>query len=128
MSAVKICGAGLLCLVALLCIKNLRENFVPLVRFAAAVIFVGSLLGMISPLISFWEGAIAKSQVEKYTTLIFKALGIAYLTNITAQICRDCGENGIAGGVETVGKIELLLLALPLLSEVLLTAEEMLSW
>lgn len=128
MSAVKICGAGLLCLVALICVKNLKENFAPLLRFAAALLFLGAAVGMLSPLVSFGRDAIGKSGMSEYGAVVFKALGIAYLTHITAQICRDCGEVGIAGGVETVGKIELLLLALPILSEVLSIAEEMLSW
>ena len=59
---------------------------------------------------------------------MIKALGISYLTQITSSVCMDCGENGLAGSIENVGRIELLLLALPLLGEILNTAEAMLSW
>ncbi|MBQ8208229.1 MAG: hypothetical protein IJZ89_05795 [Clostridia bacterium] len=128
MSAVKICGAGILCLAALLCVKSLRENYAPLLRFASAVLFIGTALSMLSPLVSFADKTVEKSGLIEYGRIVMKALGISYLTQITSGICRDCGENSIAGGVETVGKIELLLLALPLFNEVLTAAEEMLSW
>lgn len=128
MSAFKICGAGILCLMALLSIKNLREGYAPILRFAASLIFVGTAVSMLMPAIGFMNTAINKSGFAEYGVVVMKALGISYLTQITAGICRDCGENSIAGGVEAVGRIELILLALPLFSEILTLAEGMLSW
>jgi len=127
-SAVKICGAGLLCLVTLLCVRNLRESFAPLLRFAASLLFIGTLIGMISPLVVYGKSIIDKSGISEYGEVIVKALGIAYLTHITSGICRDCGETSIASGVENVGRIEILLLALPLFEEILSLVGVMLSW
>ena len=128
MSALKICGAAFVCLVALIAVRNMKENFVPLLRFASGIIFLGIVVLMLPPIISFGTSVIEKSKVSEYGEVVLKALGIAYLTHITAHICRDCGENGIGEGIETAGKIELLILALPLFSEVLSIVEEMLSW
>lgn len=128
MSALKICGAGILCLAAVLCVKNLKENFTHLLRFAATVIFIGAFIGMTSPLVAFADGLVEKSGVAEYGEVLFKALGISYLTYVTSQICRDCGETSIASGVENVGRIELLLLALPLFGDIVSSLEVMLSW
>lgn len=49
-----------------------------------------------------------------YLRIIFKALGICYLTQFSADICRDCGENAAASAAEIFGKIQLVLLSLPL--------------
>lgn len=49
-----------------------------------------------------------------YITIILKAIGIAYLTQFTAQICRDAGESAIAGKVELIGRVLILAMALPL--------------
>lgn len=50
----------------------------------------------------------------EYIRIIFKALGICYLTQFSADICRDCGENAAASAAEIFGKIQLILLSLPL--------------
>lgn len=128
MSAVKICGVGILCLSALMCVKNLRESYAPLLRFAAVLLFAFATVSMLSPLVEFGRMTAEKSGISQCGETVMKALGIAYLTNITSSVCRDCGENGLAGGVEAVGRVELLLLALPLFSDVLSSAEVMLSW
>ena len=46
-------------------------------------------------------------------------LGIAILTHISAEVCRDAKESGIAAFVETAGAAVALCVALPLLRAVL---------
>lgn len=128
MSAVKLCGAGILCLSALLCVKNLKEGYAPLLRIASTVIFSLAVLSMLSQPVEFIKTISSESGLAECGEIVMKALGIAYLTNFTSSICRDSGENGLAGRVEAVGRIELLLLALPLFLKILSAAEVMLSW
>ena len=64
---------------------------------------------------------------SKYIETILKGLGIVILTQISADICRDSGECTLAGHVETVGKLELLLLCIPLIWEIFATAETLLE-
>ena len=49
------------------------------------------------------------------------------MTQYVADICRESGESAAASGVETVGKLEILLLSLPLIDEILRVAERLLS-
>jgi stage III sporulation protein AD len=50
---------------------------------------------------------------------VLKVVGVAYLASFTAQICRDAGESAIAGKVELVGKVAILILALPVMWAIL---------
>ena len=50
---------------------------------------------------------------------VVKTLGIAVLTRITAEICRDAKEGGIAAFVELAGISLSLLIALPLMERAL---------
>ena len=50
---------------------------------------------------------------------VLKVAGIAVVTNVAAEICRDAKESGLAGVIETAGTILSLLAALPLASSVL---------
>ena len=55
-----------------------------------------------------------------------KALFVALLCQLTAEICRDFGENGIASKVELGGKLSIIYLSVPLIKEVLESAKQML--
>ena len=51
---------------------------------------------------------------EEYLTVLFKALGICYITQFACDICKDSGENALATQAELAGKISLMVIALPL--------------
>ena len=51
---------------------------------------------------------------EGYFTILCKAVGITYLTQLGADISRDCGEGAIASAVELGGRVSLAALSLPL--------------
>ena len=50
---------------------------------------------------------------------VVKTVGIAVLTRVSAALCRDAKEGGIAAFVETAGAAAALLVSLPLLKTVL---------
>lgn len=55
---------------------------------------------------------------------ILRMLGIGALTAFTADVCRDLGEATLASRVELCGRVEILLLSLPFLTELLSLAVE----
>lgn len=124
---VKVIGASVIALAVIICLRKVSETYVPLVRASAVLLFFGIGMGMLAPVLGFTEEVLEAGAAEHGKTVI-KALGISFLTGICAEVCRGAGENGLASGVENVGKTEILLLALPMLEEVLATAKEMLSW
>ena len=54
-----------------------------------------------------------------YFPVLLKVIGIAYLTDFSAQVCRDAGENGIASKVEMAGKIFIFYAALPVFTSLI---------
>ena len=50
---------------------------------------------------------------------VLKTVGIAVLTRVAAEVCRDAKESGIAAFVETAGAVMALYVALPLMRAVL---------
>lgn len=59
-------------------------------------------------------------------TPVVKTVGIAILTKLTAEVCRDAKEGGIAAFVETAGAAGALLVCLPLMDAVLSMIGELL--
>lgn len=50
-----------------------------------------------------------------YISLVFKAMAICFITQITCDLCRDSGESAIASAAEMWGRGTLTIIALPLL-------------
>ena len=55
--------------------------------------------------------------------ILLKAVAAAYVTDFTAQLCRDAGEHSIAEKTELAGKVVIFLMALPIMEQVLETIE-----
>lgn len=51
----------------------------------------------------------------QYLGVLFKAVGAAYVCEFCSAICKDAGYAGVAGQVETVGKMYILLIGMPVL-------------
>ena len=62
-----------------------------------------------------------------YLSTMLKMIGITYIAEFTAGICRDAGCQTLAGQVEIFGKLTILLLGLPVLLALLQTIQEFLS-
>ena len=128
MTILKLCMLGLLILTSSTVIKQWKADFLPLIRIGAVVLFGSLLIANAKPLLSLVTtlevGTVASSV---HIETILKGLGIVILTQISSDICRDSGEGTLASHIETVGKLELLLLCIPLIEEILATAEKLLE-
>ena len=57
---------------------------------------------------------------------VIKAVGIAVLVHITAQVCRDAGESALGSKLELAGVIAAIAVCIPLMREVFTLLESML--
>lgn len=128
MDSAKICALGVICAIICVIIKHNKNEFVIPTRISSLVVIFGVLIAMLSPIFEFIRGLMGQTLTLEYMEIIVKALGIAYLTQISAELCRDCDENNIAMAIETAGKLEIIMISLPLINKILQMSEEMLSW
>ncbi len=127
MDIVTVCGVAVLCVVAATTVRALKPDFATLLRLAFCVLFGGGMLLSLRPLIEALR-TVMDATAATYTATLLKALGIACLSHLTAELCRDCGESSVAGSVETLGKLEILALCLPLIGSVMEMVGDILSW
>ena len=126
----KVGGLALVSLVVLLVLRQLKPEWGALVRMAAAVVAAGFILTALSGVLSLVEelSSISGEALPADTwSILLRALGVAFLTEIAASICRDSGEGGLAGWVEMAGRVEILLLSFPLIRTVLSTVSDLLG-
>ena len=54
----------------------------------------------------------------EYGVILLKTLGVCFLTQLSADSCRDAGEGALAAKVELAGKLFIVILALPLFQQI----------
>lgn len=120
---IPICGICVIASILCTLFGNLGKEYSVYIKLSAAAGVLSVIILYISPLAetvyTLYEKAGAD---EKYLTILFKALGICYISQFASDICKDCGESTLAVQAELAGKIALMLLALPLfntLSEII---------
>ena len=62
-----------------------------------------------------------------YIHTMLKALGICYLTQIASQTCSDSGYSSMASKIEIAGKLTIVLLALPMFTNLLEIIEKLIN-
>ena len=61
---------------------------------------------------------------EKYISVLFKCLGICFITQFAADSCKDAKEISLASKIETVGKFAMMAASMPLFEDITKTALE----
>lgn len=89
-----------------------------LVIFAALLILFKTIGGITEIAAALNDIASGVSETSAYIKLMFKVLGIALVTQIVADLCRDCGESALASQTEVAAKIIIVTLILPLFETV----------
>ena len=128
MGILQISGLALAALTVLLALRELRPALTPTVRLAAVLLLIGAALALYAPLLSRITSLLELGSTGELTQPVLRALGIALVCEITALLCAEAGEAGIAEGVRLFGRLEILLLSLPLLDRVLELAKELLEF
>lgn len=115
MEIIKIVAIAIVC--ALLCavLKQYKPEYAIVVQLAASVLILLLIASAMGDLINAIRELIDGSGIDTgYLTLLLKALGVAILTQLAADACRDSGETALSNKVELAGKVTILLLCLPL--------------
>ena len=128
MSIFSLAGVALLGAMLILFLRELRPTFIPPVRLGATIVLLGASLALYAPVITRIEALFSQTGAGEYMDVVLRALGIALICELTALFCRDLGEGTLAEGIELFGKLEILVLSLPLLDKVLEMAKELLKY
>ncbi len=56
---------------------------------------------------------------EGYFRLLFKAIGVTYICEFTAAVCKDAGYGAVAGQIEIFGKLTVLFMGMPALLSII---------
>ena len=100
--------------------KTVKPEISLYIGFAVCiVIFTFSVNGMMQILSKMEELQKYISWSDSYFALLFKAVGITYISEFCASICKDAGYGAVAGQIEIFGKLTVLFMGMPVLMAVI---------
>ena len=100
--------------------KTVKPEISLYIGFAVCiVIFTFSVNGMMQILSKMEELQKYISVSDSYFALLFKAVGITYISEFCASICKDAGYGAVAGQIEIFGKLTVLFMGMPVLMAVI---------
>lgn len=108
--------------------KSGKTEYGIYISVALSLIIFLSVLGQLEAVVSAVKaiGGYIRMDTAYIGTLI-KMLGITYIAEFSAGICKDAGYQTIAAQIEIFGKLAILVLSLPVLMALLETIEAFLS-
>ncbi len=120
MAVFKIVGTAFVAVSAALVLRAYRPELGLQVSIAAGVLILILILDELTALSGFISELLARFSIDpKYLNVMLKVIGVAYLAQFAADLCRDAGEAAVAGKVELAGRVMILALCLPVLWAIL---------
>lgn len=120
MDIIQIVLLGIIASILYIILKDINETFAFfLIVFTGVIIFILVIqrIGLIFDMI---ETLGEKASIDGiYLQTILKIIGIAYITELGANITKDAGLGSVAAKIELAGKIFILLLAVPIITAVI---------
>jgi stage III sporulation protein AD len=120
MEILQIAGLGIITTIIIVILKVLRPEIAIQVGIITGIIIFLLIAGKISSVINLLSGYIKKTNIDMaYLTTLLKIIGIAYIAEFGAEVCKDAGESAIASKIELAGKVTIVVLAVPIVTSLL---------
>ena len=128
MEIIRISVIGIAGIVLAILVKEAKPEYSFYLTFAAGIAILFFSAGRLSDLL----GSIREIQqylpIENtYMDLLLKMVGITYVGQFSASICRDAGYASVAGHIELFARLSVLAISMPILTALLETIHEFLG-
>lgn len=124
----KVLGLCLVCAIISLILRRTSGEMSMLIKIASTVTLGAICVAALFPIVEYIRSVFDITGVGKYGEVLIKALCISLLSGICAMICKDAGEENIAFFALWAGRIEIIILSLPIIEDVLGAAVRLLEF
>lgn len=115
MDAIKIAMIGICGVLLAGILKQAGSQLYVVLGLAVSVVIIFYITARLSVIISQVEHIRQYVAFEsEYISIIFRVIGITYVTQFAADICRDSGNSAIAGQIELFCKVTVAAISMPL--------------
>ena len=122
MEIIKIAGVGLIALIIIMILKQYKPEFVVYASLIAGVIIIFLVIDKLAGIINLLSSLSNQASINKeFIMILIKITGIAFITEFAVSICKDSGESAIASKIDFGGKIIMVAISIPIISNLLET-------
>lgn len=100
--------------------KSMKTEYSVYIGMGLAILVFGYVLRQVEAVmsqISFVKNYLGDAQ--GYLSILLKVIGITYICEFSAGICKDAGFHSVADQIEILGKLSVLFAGLPILFAVI---------
>jgi len=113
----KFIGIAILICVIVVILKQVKPELSVCIMIIGGAILLLYVLNSFTSVITTFNEIITKTGVsQQLFSIVLKIVGVGYLIEFTADICKDSGNSSIADKVILGGKILILTLAIPIIN------------
>lgn len=128
MNIIALAGFALTSVIIAVLLKQQRPEYAVMLTIGAGMLILIAVFSTVVPAITQINSFISRSGVPvEYGKILFKSLGICFITQFAADSCRDAGEAALAAKLELAGKVAVVTIALPLFTKIAELATKMIS-
>jgi stage III sporulation protein AD len=119
---------GIVAVLVAIIFKKGREEYSLYISIAACFIILLLGIGKLEVILDTINRLQGYIKVNKaYINILIKIIGITYVTEFAASLCKDSGYQAIGEQVEIVGKLSILAISMPILLALLDTINNFLT-
>lgn len=116
----KIVGIGLITCVATIIVKPIRSDFSIFIGLAGGLIIIFMIINYLTGIFFTIKGIVNVTGVNSSLySLLIKIIAIGYLIEFTAGLCSETGNSALGDKVLLGGKIVVLVMSLPIITNIL---------
>lgn len=123
MENIKIYGIIICALCLCILFRHIKAEYSLFVRLAITIGISAFSVAIMFPVLSYINEISKGTAVFEFLNLLLKALGVATAVQITADTCKDAGEEGLANRIYLFGQAEIIVLSIPIIKRLLALCE-----
>ena len=125
MEVMRIVGIGLIGAMLSILLRNSKPEFSMLIPVVVSFTVLACAMPYLIRITEELSRMASSAGINSsYMRIVIKVIGISYLVCITAELCKDAGENAIAAKIELGGKLIILAMAIPIINSLLNLVKE----
>ena len=119
-AVIQVVAFSLVVMFLYLVLKENKSTVASMILLISGVMICLFVFPYIKEIMTFVENMTSSSGIDvTYVQIVMKIIAISYLATFCSVLCKDVGINTIATKVEFTAKIMILLLAMPIMKNVL---------
>lgn len=114
-----LCGITTISVVIIIFLKRLKSDLSLPLSLLLGIVLLRQALNLLGENEALFKKISGNTSFFQYGDILLKAFGISIIIELLSDFCKEAGENTIATKIELLGKIEIIVLSIPLIEKIL---------